>query len=130
MSARPPWIRGAILAPLAAGILPACAPPPPPAPAEPAVDLTLVHHAADAALAALARRKYSVAGCDASAAQLVAEAEVRGAPPGDACSVRVAKQKDNTWLVVIRSASQPGKPQALVTVSPGGEGAQHIDYVY
>ena len=111
----------------------ACAPPPAPAPppaATPAFDEAVVRRGVGAALASLSRRSYSVAGCDPALAQVVAEAEVRGAPPGDACSIRVARQRDNTWLVVVRSASQPGKPQALVTVSPGGEGAQHIDYVY
>jgi hypothetical protein len=117
---------------LPAALAAACAtpPPPPPAPAGPTFDEAVVHRGVAAALATLSRRSYSVAGCDPAASQVVTEAEVRGAPPGDACSIRVARQRDGTWLVVVRSASQPGKPQALVTVSPGGEGAQHIEYVY
>jgi hypothetical protein len=110
----------------------ACAPPAPPlpAPSAPTVDEAVVQRGVTAALLALAKRRYNVTGCDAAEARLVPEAEVRGAPAAGACTVRVARQRDNTWLVVVRSASQPDTPRAFVTVSPGGEGAQHIDYVY
>jgi hypothetical protein len=115
----------------ALGLAGACAPPPPPPVAPgPTVDEALVQRVVDAALHMLTRRSYSVAGCVAAGVQVVGEAEVRGAPAPAAggCSLRVARQRDRTWLVVVRSASQPGTPRALVTVSPGGEGAQHIDY--
>jgi hypothetical protein len=129
-STRLPWC-----APILAAALAACGPPPeaatapPPSAAPPPVDEAAARRAAEVALASLAKRKFSTLGCAVEDMRVLPEAEAqKGAPPGERCSILVARRADKTWLVVVRSASQTASPKALVTVSPGGEGVTHIDY--
>jgi hypothetical protein len=116
-------------------LLAACGPatpapaPPVATPAAPAADVAPARHAADVAIASLSRRKFNVAGCTAADARVVPEAETAAVPgASESCTLLVAHRADGTWVVVVRSATQTGNVWALVTVSAGGEGVQHIDY--
>jgi hypothetical protein len=123
---------------LATIALPACsasAPPPPPAPTAPAVDEAAARKAVEVGLAYLGKRNFEVGECAAAAARVAPEAEARaGMPVGDRCGVMVARRADGTWLVTVRPAtrgapSRAGGSLAVVTVTAGGEGVTHIDYV-
>ncbi|WP_438026039.1 hypothetical protein [Sorangium sp. So ce233] len=116
-------------APLLAALASGCAPPP--APAAPSADATAARRAASVALTALSHRNFDVSGCDASGARVVQEAEARaGTPQGDRCTILVARQRDQTWLVVVRSSlsSSSFGAQALVTVLPEAEGVSAVEY--
>ena len=83
----------------------------------------------EVALASLSKRSFNVSACVATGLRVVTEAEAAAGPGGgDGCSVLVAHRADRTWLVIVRSPSQPGKVWAVVTVTAGGEGVAHIDY--
>ncbi|APR80664.1 Hypothetical protein A7982_06011 [Minicystis rosea] len=119
--------------------LTACAapppPPPPPQPAAPAADTNGARTALDVALKSLAKRNFDVSECAPADLRVVEEAVARaGEPIGDKCTLLVARRADQTWLVNVRPAtratpSRAGGSQALVTVTSGGEGVKHIDYV-
>lgn len=112
-------------------LLSACgstAPAPAPAPA-PTGDAALVPQVAEAAINALARRKFDVANCTSSEARVISEADAANPPPGgDHCAMLVAHRADKSWVVVVRSPAQTGNVWAVVTVAPSGAGVTHIDY--
>jgi len=125
---------------LLAALLPACAPEPAPvappaAPAAPVADEAGARKAAEVALGSLSKRNFEVSECAATELRIVPEAEARaGAPVGDRCTILVARLPDKKWLCAIRPATRAAPTRAggslgLVTVTPGGEGVAHIDYV-
>jgi hypothetical protein len=91
--------------------------------------------AAEITLAYLGKRNFEVSACAVAEARVTAEVEARaGAPIGDRCTILVARRPDRTWLVTVRPAtraapSRAGGSLAVVTVTAGGEGVTHIDYV-
>jgi hypothetical protein len=102
--------------------------PAPPVDAPPA-DAVVAQKAADVALGSLTKRKYNTAGCVATDARLVPEAEAVAPTSADErCQIRVARRADRTWVVVVRSPAQRGDVTATVQVSAGAEGVLHIDY--
>lgn len=118
------------------GPAPEAAPPPAPtATPAPAADEAGAKKAVEVTLASLGKRNFEVSECSAAEARTVPEAEVRTAPPvGDRCTIQVARRADRTWIVGVRPAtraapSRAGGSLAVVTVTAGGEGVAHIDYV-
>lgn len=105
----------------------------------PGVDEGEARHAAQIAIDSLTKRKFDTTGCTSADTRVVTEAEANaGTGKGARCGLLVARRADKTWLVVVRApqhqgelqagTAQAGSVQALVTVTPGGEGVQHIDY--
>jgi hypothetical protein len=90
------------------------------------------------AVESLGKRKFDTNGCVVATPRFVTEAVVNaGVKAGPQCSLLVARRADKTWLVLVRAAqyvdvqagtAQAGSVQALVIVTPGGEGVTHIDY--
>ncbi|MFT3764418.1 MAG: hypothetical protein QM820_02705 [Minicystis sp.] len=118
--------------------LAACSSPPPPAPppaAAPPAAASGAGAALDVALSSLSKRNFDVSACATADMRVVDEAAARaGEPIGERCTMLVAQKADRTWLVNVRPAtretpSRAGGSQALVTVTPGGEGVKHIEYV-
>jgi hypothetical protein len=94
-----------------------------------ATDEAVGRRAADTALASLSRRKFIVTGCSSADVRAVAEADASTVPAvSERCTLLVAHRADGTWIVVVRSPSQPGNVWAVVNVSAAGDGVQHIDY--
>jgi hypothetical protein len=129
------WVLSAAL------VLSACSPapepvPPPAASAAPVADEAGASRAVDVALTSLGKRNFEVSECAPAEARTVPEAEARaGAPVGDRCSILVGRRADRTWIVGVRPAthaapSRAGGALAVVTVTAGGEGVAHIDYVH
>jgi hypothetical protein len=123
----------ALLFALAATLF-ACAPPPPPppvvaAPQAPVADQAGAETAARLAIASLKKRSYNVGTCASEPVGLAAEADLATVKVVDErCAVKVARQGDGGWLVVVRSPTQLGSTWARVIVNPGLQGVTHVEY--